>query len=166
MTNKIILRAILNCKNNVFRDISISESENLEELHAQICYAYNLKIGQMASFYQTNKEWIQLDEIPLMSMDQTKSKSMSDYSCSEMISKQGDRLIFIYDFLEMWTFMIEFIKHTKENTSKSKVVLKYGERPLIAPDPEFVGEGGDISRESEKDESYDFHNDEFDNDLT
>ena len=119
----------------------------------------------MASFYQTNKEWVQLDEIPLMSMDQTRSKSMNDYSCLEMLNKHGDRLIFIYDFLEMWTFMIEFIKHAKESTSKSGVVLKYGERPLEAPDPEFEGEGGDFSEKSEEEENYDIDNDEFNNDL-
>ena len=165
MTNKIILRAILNCKDHVFRDISIAESDTLEELHAQICDAYNLESGQMASFYRTNKEWVQLDEIPLMSMDQTRSKSMNDYSCLEMLNKHGDRLIFIYDFLEMWTFMIEFIKHAKESTSKSRVILKYGERPLKAPDPEFEGEGGDISEKSEEEENYDLDNDEFHNDL-
>ena len=96
MTNKIILRAILNCKDHVFRDISIAESENLEELHAQICRAYNLEIGQMASFYQTNKEWVQLDEIPLMSMDQTRSKSMNDYSCLEMLNNTTPRVFCLF----------------------------------------------------------------------
>ena len=54
MTKKLVIRAILNCNEDVFRDIAISGSETLEELHLQISKAYELDSGQMASFYKTD----------------------------------------------------------------------------------------------------------------
>ena len=163
MTKKLVIRAILNCNEDVFRDIAISGSETLEELHLQISKAYELDSGQMASFYKTDDNWVQLEEIPLMSMDPKTNDSMKDYSCEKVLGGSGARLIFVYDFLAMWTFMIEFIRSSDEIINKPEVVLKYGERPENAPDPEFEGHGGTMSGEDNEEDEYGYDEGDLNN---
>ena len=73
------LRIILDHKKDVFRDIQLDASESLEHLHQTIVAAFDLQKGEMASFFLSNKNWDQEDEIPLLSM-QEGSSEMKDIS--------------------------------------------------------------------------------------
>lgn len=51
MTYKI--RVILDVKEDIFRDIIVNETINLEELHFTIAKSFGFKGQEMASFYRT-----------------------------------------------------------------------------------------------------------------
>ncbi len=162
MNTRLTLRAILHCPDDVFRDISIDSTASLEELHGAIARAYDLEPGQMASFYTTDDHWTQLDEIPLIAMDPQGLGAMADHPLSRILGGSGQRLIFIYDFLAMWTFMVEFVRQDPGDAGAAEVVLSYGTRPKEAPDPEFAGEGGLAYAEEEDEEEDEYGFDEED----
>ena len=55
-------------KNEVFRDILISDKANFEVLYTAIKSAYNFTEDQMASFYISNDNWDKGFEISLFDM--------------------------------------------------------------------------------------------------
>ena len=58
-------RIILDTEEDVFRDIEINESSSLEELHNSIIKSFGFLGNEMASFYKTDYDWKQGDELPL-----------------------------------------------------------------------------------------------------
>ena len=62
-------RIILDVKEDVLRDIEIEETATFEDLHLTITQAFGFLGNEMASFYLSNEEWIQGDEMPLEAMD-------------------------------------------------------------------------------------------------
>jgi len=94
----------------------------------------------MASFYRTDAEWNQGDEIPLMAMDPAAGPSMADLQGGDVLGAPGQRLLFVYDFLEMWSFLVEFVRSEDRDVASPEVVLSYGVRPETAPELQY-GEG-------------------------
>lgn len=164
MNTRLTLRAILHCPDDVFRDIAIDNTATLEELHVAIAQAYDLEPGQMASFYTTDDQWTQLEEIPLIAMDPEGLGAMSDHPLARILGTPGQRLIFIYDFLALWTFMVEFVRQDAGTPGEPQIVLSYGDRPKEAPDPEFTGEGGlaYADEEDEEEDEYGFDEEDLD----
>jgi len=135
------IRAILDVKKDVIRDIIIDSSENLETLHATITSAFGFNGQEMASFYRTDIEWNQGEEIPLFDMSENEdSISMNQFTINETFINKNDKLIYVYDFMSLWTFFIELseikIESNKEKTSP-KVVFAFGDVPETAPEKEF-----------------------------
>ncbi|MEK9830253.1 MAG: hypothetical protein VW420_05435, partial [Schleiferiaceae bacterium] len=84
---------------------------------------------------------------------------------STILGQPGQRLIFIYDFLAMWTFMVEFVRADEAPDAEPAVVLSYGDRPKEAPDPEFAGEGGmayAYDEDEEEEDEYGFDEEDLD----
>lgn len=98
---------------NVFRDIEIPSFYTLEKLHLAIQDCFNLDNFQMASFYVTDETWERGEEIMLMDMridDQSdKSRIMADTVIDQVLDKPNDKMLYIFDFLLMWTFFIEVV---------------------------------------------------------
>lgn len=135
------IRAILDVEKDVIRDILIDPSTNLETLHSSIANAFGFNGQEMASFYRTDEDWNQGEEIPLFSMsDDENASSMKSCILRDTLTTQGEKLIYVYDFLSMWTFFVE-LSEIKENTSNeeitTKVVFAFGETPETAPEKEF-----------------------------
>ena len=60
----------------------------------------------MASFYRTDSEWNQGEEIPLFNMAEAGvGISMATEILQEALPLENDKLIYVYDFLNMWTFL-------------------------------------------------------------
>jgi len=154
------LRIILDWeKEDVYRDILVPAKFNLEHLHLGIVRSFQLDEGEMASFYQTDSNWNQGVEIPLMAFDPAQP-SMTDYAVSEFFLDKGDKLLYIYDFLNMWTFYIEQIEESDEDLDQIKLALKHGERPAEAPVKNMrADEDGEESfpEDEEDDEDYGFN---------
>ena len=55
-------------KEEIFRDILISDTDNFESLYHAILKSFNFKGDQMASFYVSNDDWDKGHEINLMDM--------------------------------------------------------------------------------------------------
>ena len=113
----------------------------------------------MASFYRSNNEWEQGDEIPLFDMSEDDIDiSMSNCLLNSVLKKTGDKLIYVYDFFSMWTFFVELSEiTTKEEKNTPYIALSFGHPPEKAPDKEFKAD------KSYDDDDYFLDNDDFDN---
>jgi len=155
------IRAILDVKKDVIRDILIHNSENLETLHKEITAAFGFNGQEMASFYRTDNEWNQGEEIPLFAMEET--ISMESCTLQDTLLKKGDKLIYVYDFLKMWTFFIELSEIAETSTiEKPKVIFAFGDAPEEAPEKEFVAEKLDDGFGLDDEDTFDSF-DEFEN---
>ena len=132
------VRVILDSQEDVIRTILVDEKQCLEPLHHTIAKAFNFDGLEMASFYRADYEWNQGEEIPLFNMSESgEGVSMSCCFLNETLPNVNDKLIYVYDFLQMWTFYVEVIEQTDEVITESKVILSVGEIPKEAPEKEF-----------------------------
>ncbi len=136
------IRIILDVKNDVIRDIVVSNSSDLEQLHFLIAKSMGFNGQEMASFYRADNEWTQGEEIPLFDMSENGNElSMKTCIVSEIIPKVGDKLIYVYDFFNMWTFYVEVLEVNSDKASCTKpVTFAFGDAPEVAPEKEFTSE--------------------------
>jgi len=159
------IRIVLDVEKDVIRDILVNESINLEDLHFIIAKSFGFQGIEMASFYRTNEDWEQGEEIPLVDMSEDGTAvCMGNSLLKDTLLKEGDNLIYVYDFLSMWTFFVELSKIVATDEKElPKVLLSIGEKPDKAPEKEFTAEE-DFNDPDELDDD-DFENfDEFDYD--
>ncbi len=159
------IRVVLDVEKDVIRDILVNESINLEDLHFIIAKSFGFQGIEMASFYRTNEDWEQGEEIPLVDMSEDDTAlCMRNSLLKDILVKEGDNLIYVYDFLSMWTFFVELSKIVpSDEKGLPKVMLSIGEKPDKAPEKEFTAEE-DFDELDELDDD-DFENlDEFDYD--
>ena len=135
------IRAILNVKEDVIRDIAILKTETLVDLHNALTNAFGFEGNEMAAFYESDNEWIQGEEFPLFDMgDGSDSKiQMSKIILENILKVENTKLIYIYDFFNMWTFYIELIdsKLEIENFELPNLLFSLGTVPKTAPDLQF-----------------------------
>ncbi len=152
------IRAILDVKKDVIRDVLIDSSNTLEDLHTIITNAFGFNGQEMASFYRTDNEWNQGEEIPLFDMsDAGESISMQSCVLSETLIKGGEKLIYVYDFMSMWTFFIELSDtDIKTENGLPSVAFSFGDVPETAPEKEFVADKSEDVFGSDDDEFDEF----------
>ncbi len=154
------LRAILNASEDVFRDIEIAADATLEDLHNVISQSFQLQGDEMASFYSSDEDWNQGEEYCLFDMSEGAApvKKMQDTLLSDTMDKSNTRMIYIYDFLNMWTFMIELadIAGPVDGTAYPQIIFAMGELPDSPPDPEFEAD----PRFTEEDDDDEYGDDE------
>ena len=132
------VRVILDTEEDVIRTIMVDENQSLESLHFTIAKAFGFDGQEMASFYRTDDEWNQGEEIPLFNMAEAgEAISMATCFINETLPNNNDKLIYVYDFLLMWSFYVEVIEQSSEKITESKVILSVGEVPEKAPEMEF-----------------------------
>ena len=59
---------------DIFRDIEIRETDTLEDLHNSITQAFGFEGSEMASFYLSDDEWNQGEEISLFDMSEANER--------------------------------------------------------------------------------------------
>ncbi|CAI8367351.1 MAG: Uncharacterised protein [Flavobacterium sp. SCGC AAA160-P02] len=160
------IRIVLDTKKDVIRTILVNNSIHLETLHLIIAKSFGFDALEMASFYRTDDEWNQGEEIPLFNMSEAgEGISMQQCFIRKTLPNVGDKLIYVYDFLHMWTFYVETIEISGEsNDNLPNTILSIGEPPEKAPEKNFKAENieNDLGHEFEDDfESLD--NIDFDN---
>jgi hypothetical protein len=159
------IRVILDTKEDVIRTILVDSNLNLEDLHLAITKSFGFKGQEMASFYRTDDEWTQGEEIPLFNMEEIgEGISMKTCLLQETLPAINDKLIYVYDFLKMWTFYVDVIEvSTEKKVGLPQIILTVGEIPGEAPDKEFIAEKLDDSFDDEEDTDDDFGSfDDFD----
>ena len=159
------IRAILDIKEDVIRTILVDSNLNLEDLHLTIAKSFGFKGQEMASFYRTDDEWTQGEEIPLFNMEEIgEGISMKTCLLQETLPAINDKLIYVYDFLKMWTFYVDVIEISAENkVGLPQIILTVGEIPSEAPDKEFIAEKLDDGFGDEEDTDDEFGSfDDFD----
>ena len=136
------IRVILDTKEDVIRTLLVDSTLNLEKLHLTIAKSFGFKGQEMASFYRTDEEWTQGEEIPLFNMDEIgEGISMQTCILNTTLPKENDKLTYVYDFLKMWTLYVEVIEISPEAKTGLPVnILTVGENPAEAPEKEFISE--------------------------
>lgn len=131
-------RVILDAHDDVFRDIEISKEATLEDFHNAITQSFGFGGQEMASFFTSDEEWNQDEEISLFNMDDT-GRDMQNTLLEDVVSKEQTKLIYIYDFLSMWTFLIELadIGEPSPGVLYPNLMFAHGEIPDEAPEKEF-----------------------------
>ena len=131
------IRIILDVKEDVFRDIEIEATSNLEDLHHAITQSFGFLGNEMASFYKSNESWHQGEELPLESMEN--GSNMRDEPLNKIFTTSQHHLIYVYDFLNLWTFFVE-LKETADIISSSSypnLIYSKGDVPEEAPEKIF-----------------------------
>lgn len=158
------IRIILNAEKDVIRDIAIQKSVTLEELHQVIKNAFDFTTNEMASFYKSDNDWTQGEEFPLFDMSEGLDSKiqMQGIKVETVLKNENDKLIYIYDFLNMWSFFVELIDDDFEQkkTELPDLLFSLGNMPKIAPEIQFESEDLSID-EFDDDETDEFDFDEF-----
>ena len=155
------IRVFLDAKEDVFRDIEIKERQTLFTLYKGIISAFSLQGEELASFYELDEDGNQIKEIPLEDMsDDGTDETMADFYIKEAFVNQGDRMAFVYDFMEMWTFVAELISVEDKPAvlNYPLTVYRFGSMPLKAPKKDLIVD-------LEEDDDIDFAEDAELNDL-
>ena len=148
------IRTILDVNNDVLRDIEIDEDSLLKDLHVSITKSYGFEGKEMASFFKTNETWDQGDEMSLI--DLGFGKDYSNESLNKLFNSENNRLLYVYDFLVLWTFFIEVMQVSEidKNIKYPNLVFSQGEVPK-EPLIKIFEESSRKDEESEEDEGYD-----------
>ena len=135
------IRIILDAEEDIFRDIEIDASNTLEEFHNAITQAFGFMGNEMASFYTCDEEWNQDEEIALFDMSENGSdvRLMNETSLDAVLTEQSPKMIYVYDFLSMWTFFVELadIVEKEDGRTYPNLLFSFGELPDSPPDKKF-----------------------------
>lgn len=134
-------RVILDAEDDVFRDIAILDDDTLEDLHNAIFNAFGFDGMEVASFYTCDETWNQEEEISLFDTGDIvgEQKIMSDYKLSDILDKQNTKIIYVYDFINMWTFLVELaaIEEQVVGNTYPETIFSHGEMPDEAMEKNF-----------------------------
>ena len=159
------IRIILDTKEDVLRTVLVDDTINLESLHYTIAKAFGFEGQEMASFYRTDDEWNQGEEIPLFNMAEAgEAISMQTCILNETLPEENNKLIYVYDFLNMWTFYVDVVEINNDKREElPQTILEVGEIPNEAPEKEFVADkmGNEFEDEDDLDDEFG-HYDDFD----
>ncbi|REG87220.1 IS1096 element passenger TnpR family protein [Winogradskyella sediminis] len=140
---------------DVFRDIEIRESDTMEDLHNSITQSFGFDGMEMASFYVSDDQWNQGEEIAMMDMSEAGNevKMMNETVINSIVHEASTRLIYVYDFMNMWTFYVELgeIVEEAEGTDYPNLMFVHGQIPDEAPEKTFEAEEDDEFSEFEDD---------------
>ena len=157
------IRIILDVKEDVFRDIEIEATSTLEDLHHAITQSFGFLGNEMASFYKSNESWYQGEELPLESMEN--GSNMRDEPLNKIFTSSQHHLIYVYDFLNLWTFFVE-LKETADIISSSSypnLIYSKGDVPEEAPEKIFEADNEKEleANDEEEDIDLDYNDSEF-----
>ena len=146
-------RVILDTKEDILRDIEIEATASLEDFHYAIAQAFGFGGQEMASFYRTNENWDQGEEIPLLDMDDG-IVPMGQEQIDSIFTAENHHLIYVYDFLALWTFFVELIEvgEPEITTLYPNLIFAQGEVPEEAPQKDFVADESTLENEMDEEE--------------
>lgn len=140
-------RIVLDVLDDVFRDIEVKADDTLEDLHNIITQSFEFEGTEMASFYLSDNEWNQGEEIVLFEVNegQGSTRVMNETSIDSVVSKEKPKLIYIYDFLDMWTFYVELadIVEAESGQNYPNLLYSHGIMPENPPEKDFNAESED-----------------------
>lgn len=130
----------------IYRDIVIKHTQTFYDLHECLLKAYEFDNKHAATFFRSNDHWLQGREISLEKYDKEYKAPpllMKETTIGSEIRDTNQRFIYVYDFAKNWTFLVELILVTKEESSKISYPSvsrkegigpqQYGTRGLLGP---------------------------------
>lgn len=152
-------------EDDVFRDLEIRETDTLEDLHNIITQSFGFDGSEMASFYISNDQWDQGEEISLFDLSEDGSaRLMNETAINDVVHEAQTKLIYIYDFLSMWTFYVELaeIVDEAEGFDYPNLMFVQGQVPDSAPERIFEAEDDDFDEFDDGLDVEDYNNLDFD----
>jgi len=134
-------RVILDAEEDIFRDIAILAEDTLEDLHNAIFNSFGFDGMDVASFYTCDETWNQEDEISMFDTGDVpgEQKIMSDYILSDLLDAENTKIIYVYDFINMWTFLVELaaVEDQVAGNMYPETIFSHGEMPDEALEKNF-----------------------------
>lgn len=147
---------------DVFRDLEIRETDTMEDLHNAIAQSFGFDGLEMASFYISDDNWNQGEEISMFDVGEGEEqvRLMSETIINDVVFEMQTKLIYVYDFLSMWTFLVELAEIVDENSSTDypNLMFVHGQLPDEAPEKSFEAEDLEDYNEFEDDLDTDDYN--------
>ena len=149
---RLKFRIILNVKEDVLRDIIVDASTSLLEFSKIISDQFGFDSTEISTFHLSNENWEQLEEIKIFKIDD-QDEIMDKAPISNYFVLNGDKMIFVYDFLNYWTFFVELHEIDELINSKSnfECINSVGNIPKEAPSD--IYKNTDIVDNFDQDES-------------
>lgn len=127
------------------REISVLANQTFEDFHKCIVNTCKFPGNELASFYLCDNQWHKRQEITLMDMsdedldesdfDEEESKKpilvMKDVKLNKAINDPHQKLIYIYDFFNLFTLEIELIKIIKVDSTENYPKVELAESDII-----------------------------------
>lgn len=140
------IRVILDAEEDVFRDLEVAADCTLEEMHNVITQSFGFLGNEMASFYTSDENWNQQEEIPLYDIREggEVSRLMQNTLLSDVMDTESPKLLYVYDFLNMWTFFVELadLAEMEPGRSYPNLLFSFGELPDSPPEKHFEADPG------------------------
>jgi len=157
------IRVILNTEEDVIRDVAIDAAASLEDLHNALTNSFGFTGEEMASFYRSDETWVQGEEHPLFDMGEGVDQKiqMREVILSDVLIHENDRMIYVYDFFNMWSFYVELIQSDfdHESVELPSLLFSLGVVPSDVPDIQFETE--DLSVDDIEDDQLEEFDDEY-----
>src|ERR1700712_2789141 len=147
---------------SVYRDIVVRHTQGFTDLHNIILQAFEFDSKRQATFYRSNDSWQRGREISLDKYDRNYKVApllMKDTTIGSEIKDPNQKFVYQYDFIKNWSFLVELINVSKEESSKidyPAVIKKegigpsqYGVKGLVGDKLTEVEEKYDLSRGAE-----------------
>lgn len=106
---------------SIYRDIVIRHTQHFQELHETILKAYEFDNKHKATFFRSNDHWQRGREISLEKYDKEYKAPpllMAETTIGSEIRDPNQKFIYLYDFNKNWTFLVELINVSKEESSR------------------------------------------------
>ncbi|MDT8346397.1 MAG: hypothetical protein RQ756_01245 [Flavobacteriaceae bacterium] len=146
---------------DVSRQIAIDSANTLEDLHFYILQSFSITPEEPSCFYLSNDAWEQIEEFPMEELQDSfssSSRTMEATKLSETINLKQRNLIYVYDFLNLWTFFVQLteISVPEAGITYPVVLNAQGQLPERAPEKSF---------DRDNDPEDDFDLEEFEDDF-
>ena len=150
---KYSISIFLESKDDVIRKIEIDSKCSLLELHNFIIECFDLQKNELASFYITDQELEIIEEIPLFSFEENNNRNMEDTELGSILNSNNNKLIYVYDYMLMWRFLVELTNDVGEIKEK-KCISSIGVMPKDAPEVNFTANKEDKYNEDPYEDEY------------
>lgn len=114
-------RVYLEEDDSVYRDVVIRHKQNFLQLHQAILKAFEFDNKHQATFYRSNDNWQRGKEITLEKYEKEYKAQpllMEATLIGTEIFDPNQKFIYVYDFAKTWTFQVELINVTREESPK------------------------------------------------
>lgn len=143
----IVLRVLLDSekKEDIYRDIKISVNATFQLLSESILAAFGFEGKEAASFVRVTRDWEPMvnegydsmsdTDLPtleiqqVMFVDDPKSPHMDNTLLSQVFTKTGSNILYTYDLLKNWRFLLVATEVLDVDQPSPEVILIHGEAP-------------------------------------
>ena len=106
---------------SVYRDVVLKHNQHFLELHQIILKSFEFDNKHQATFFRSNDHWQRGREISLEKYDREYKAPplmMAETTIGSEIRDPNQKFVYLYDFAKNWSFLVELINVTKEESSK------------------------------------------------